>query len=129
MANHPQTQTVGQGADITKTVVAVLLVLAGFGAYFYLAGLGMSGWLCWIALLVALVCAGSVFMLSSWGKEFFAYCKDSVREVKKVVWPTRKEAGQQTLLVFGFVFIMSLLLWLIDMMLQWGIAGKILGWS
>jgi len=51
-----------------------------------------------------------------------------VREVKKVVWPTRKEAGQMTGYVFAFVFVMALFMWLTDKTLEWVLYDLILGW-
>ena len=54
------------------------------------------------ALLVLLIVAAASFFSSEPGKQLIAYGKDSVREVKKVVWPTRKEALQMTGYVFAF---------------------------
>ena len=130
MATNQQVQTVVTGTDKAKLFLTILLAVAGFGTYFYLAGVpSVSGWMRWLALLALLVCAGGVFLWSIWGQQFLAYCKDSVKELKKVVWPTRKEAGQMTLYVFLFVMVMALLLWLIDTLLQWGVFSVILGWG
>ena len=52
-----------------------------------------------------------------------------MREVKKVVWPTRKEAGQMTGYVFVFVVLMALFLWLTDKTLEWALYDLILGWT
>mgnify|MGYP000017293932 CR=1 FL=1 len=49
-------------------------------------------------------------------------------ELKKVVWPTRKEATQMTLVVFAFVFVMALFLWGTDKLLELVLYGLILGW-
>jgi preprotein translocase subunit SecE len=62
------------------------------------------------------------------GKQLIAFGRDSWREVKKVVWPTRKEAIQMTAYVFGFVVIMSIFLWLTDKTLEWVFFDLILGW-
>jgi preprotein translocase subunit SecE len=53
---------------------------------------------------------------------------DAVRETKKVVWPTRKEAMQMTGYVFAFVFVMALFLWLTDKTLEWVLYDLILRW-
>jgi preprotein translocase subunit SecE len=45
-----------------------------------------------------------------------------------VVWPSRKEATQMTLYVFGFVVVMALFLWLTDKTLEWVFYDLILGW-
>jgi preprotein translocase subunit SecE len=63
------------------------------------------------ALLVLLAAAVVVFFTSEPGKQLIAFGRDSVKEVKKVVWPTRKEAMQMTGYVFAFVFVMALFLW------------------
>ena len=60
---------------------------------------------------------------------FIAYAKDSWYEVKKVVWPTRKETTQMTLVVFGFVVIMSLFLWIADKLIEWLVFSVFLGWK
>jgi preprotein translocase subunit SecE len=54
--------------------------------------------------------------------------RDSWRELKKVVWPSRKEAVQLTLYVFGFVVIMALMLWITDKVLETVLFDWILGW-
>lgn len=130
MATNPQVQTVVTGADKAKLFLAIVLAAAGFGVYFVLSdNSSVSGWMRWLALLVLLICAGAFFLWSTWGQQFWAYCKDAVKEVRKVVWPTRKEAGQMTLYVFLFVLIMATFLWLVDMLLQWGIFSLLLGWG
>ena len=58
--------------------------------------------------------------------EFFNQVK---AEVRKVVWPTRKEAMQMTGYVFAFVVVMALFLWLTDKSLEWVLYDLILGWK
>ena len=66
-----------------------------------------------------MVAAAATFFTSEPGKQLIAYGQDSIREVKKVVWPTRKEALQMTGYVFAFVVVMALFLWLTDKTLEW----------
>ncbi len=42
-------------------------------------------------------------------------------EVRKVVWPSRQETMQTTLMVFIIVTILSIFLWFVDMLLGWGV--------
>jgi preprotein translocase subunit SecE len=78
---------------------------------------------------VGLLGAGVVvFVTSELGKEFVGFCRDSWREVRKVVWPARKEAIQMTAYVFAFVVVMALFLWLTDKTLEWVFYDLILGW-
>jgi preprotein translocase subunit SecE len=83
----------------------------------------------WGALLVGLAAAVRGVPDVRAGKELIAFGRDSAKEVKKVVWPTRKEAIQMTAYVFGFVVIMALFLWLTDKTLEWVFYDLILGWK
>jgi preprotein translocase subunit SecE len=122
-----QVETVSTGADKAKVGAAIALVIVAL-AGFYL--LGRQGQLAqWGALIVGLVAAVAVFLTSEPGKEFVGFGRDAVKEVKKVVWPTRKETIQVTLYVFGFVVVMALFLWLTDKTLEWVFYDLILGWK
>jgi preprotein translocase subunit SecE len=85
-------------------------------------------WVRVVALLGLMAAAVALFFTAEVGKQLIAYGRDSVREVKKVVWPTRKEAMQMTGYVFAFVFVMALFLWLTDKTLEWVLYDLVLGW-
>ena len=102
--------------------------MIGALAAFYL--LGKQGQLAqWGALIGCLVVAAAVFFTSETGKQLVAFGRDSWKEVRKVVWPTRKEAIQMTAYVFGFVLIMALFLWFTDKTLEYVFYDLILGWK
>ncbi|NCT99519.1 MAG: preprotein translocase subunit SecE [Comamonadaceae bacterium] len=119
-------QTVHSGADKAKLALAVALVVVGFVAFYLLTGRGALAQ--WGALLVALAAAVGVFVASESGRQLIAFGRDSWKEVKKVVWPARKEAMQMTAYVFAFVVVMALFLWLTDKTLEWVFYDLILGW-
>jgi len=121
-----QVQTVSTGVDKAKLAVAAALVVAALAAYYLLAKQGQIAQ--WGGLLVGMAAAVTVFFSSEPGKELFAFGRDAWREVKKVVWPARKEAIQMTAYVFAFVVIMALFLWLTDKTLEWVFYDLILGW-
>lgn len=126
MAN-PSVETVNTVSDKLLLALGVLLVIAGI-AGFYL--LGTHEWyLRGGALLVGIGAGIAAALASVSGKGFIAFAKDSYREVRKVVWPTRKEAGQTTLVVFGFVLVMAVYLWVSDKTIEWVIFSLILGWK
>ncbi|MED5620555.1 preprotein translocase subunit SecE [Ideonella sp. BN130291] len=127
MTTNPQVETVSTGADKAKLVAAGLLVVGAVVA-FYLLG-RQDLWLRVGALLLILAAAVALFFTSENGKQLIAFGRDSVREVKKVVWPTRKEAVQMTAYVFAFVVVMALFLWLTDKTLEWVLYDLILGWK
>lgn len=122
-----QVQTVSTAGDKAKLVASALLVVAALAAYFLLAKQGAGAQ--WAAFLVLLVMAVVTFLVSEPGKQLIAFGRDAWREVKKVVWPTRKEATQMTAVVFGFVLIMAMFLWLTDKTLEWVFYDLILGWK
>ena len=126
MSTQPQVQTVATGADKAKLAGAALLVLAGIVVFYYLGKQDL--WVRVVALLVLMAAAVALFFTSESGKQLVAFGRDSVREVKKVVWPTRKEAMQMTGYVFAFVFAMALFMWLTDKTLEWVLYDLVLGW-
>jgi len=122
-----QVQTVSTAGDKAKLVASALLVVAALAGYFLLAKQGSLAQ--WAAFLVLLALAVVSFLVSEPGRQLIAFGRDAWREVKKVVWPTRKEATQMTAVVFGFVLIMALFLWLTDKTLEWVFYDLILGWK
>ena len=122
-----QVETVSTNADKAKLGLAVVLVLAALVGFYLLVKQGQVAQ--WGVLLAGLVAAVLVFVSSELGRQFLAFGRDSVREVKKVVWPERREAIQMTAYVFGFVVVMALFLWLTDKTLEWVFYDLILGWK
>ena len=122
-----QVETVSTSADKAKLAAAFALVIGALAAFYLLGKQGQV--VQWGALILGLVAAMVVFMVSEPGRQFVAFGRDSWKEVKKVVWPTRKEAMQMTAYVFGFVVIMALFLWLTDKTLEWLFYDAILGWK
>ncbi len=121
-----QVETVTTGVDKAKLGAALLLVVGALVAFYLLAKQGSL--VQWAALLVGLGVAVVVFLTAEPGKQLLAFGRDSWREVKKVVWPTRKEAIQMTAYVFAFVVVMALFLWVTDKTIEWLFYDLILGW-
>jgi preprotein translocase subunit SecE len=120
-------QTVSASGDKIRLAVAGVLVIAALVAFSMLSAQGSL--VQWLGLLVGLVAAVAVFFTSEAGRQLLAFGRDAVREVKKVVWPERKEAMQITAYVFGFVVVMAVFLWLTDKTLEWVFYDLILGWK
>src|SRR5258706_4352537 len=122
-----QVETVSTNADKAKLALALALVVGALAGFYLLAKQGQIAQ--WGGLAAGLVAAAVVFMTAEPGKQFVAFGRDSWREVKKVVWPARKEAMQMTAYVFAFVVVMALFLWLTDKTLEWVFYDLILGWK
>ncbi len=125
--SNPSIETVSTGADKAKLLGAGALVVAAIVAFYVLGKQDL--WLRVTALLGLVAVALALFFVSEPGKQLVAYGRDSVREVRKVVWPTRKEAGQMTFYVFAFVLVMSLFLWATDKTVEWVLYHLVLGWK
>jgi preprotein translocase subunit SecE len=126
MSNPTTVETVSTGADKAKLAAAAVLLVGGIAAFYVLGKQDL--WLRVLALLALTAAAVAMFFFSESGRQLIAFGRDSVREVKKVVWPTRKEAMQMTGYVFAFVFVMALFLWLTDKTLEWVLYDLVLGW-
>ena len=122
-----EVQTVSASGDKMRLAVAGALVIAALVAFSMLSAQGSL--VQWAGLLVGLAAAVAVFFTSETGRQLLAFGRDAVREVKKVVWPERKEAMQITAYVFAFVVVMALFLWLTDKTLEWVFYDLILGWK
>ena len=113
--------------DKIKLVIAAALVVAGIAGYYWLSA---SSILLRVLSVIAGIAAGAaVAWTSAFGREFVVFARESLAEVKKVVWPTRKETMQTTAAVFAFVVVMAVFLWVSDKTLEWVLYDLILGWK
>jgi preprotein translocase subunit SecE len=112
---NTKTAVVSSGLDFTKLVGAALLVVVGITAFYYFAT--YSALLRVIGLLAVGAAAVALIYQTAVGQQVWQFALDSRMEVRKVVWPTRQETIQATLVVFVMVLIMGILLWLFDMVL------------
>jgi len=113
--------------DHVKLALGAALVAAGVAAYYWLAESALV--LRVLAVLAGIAAGAAVAATSGPGREFAAFSREATTEVKKVVWPTRKDTMQTTAAVFAFVVVMALFLWLSDKTLEWVLYEVILGWK
>lgn len=80
--------------------------------------------------VVALLALGLVTLWvainTSQGAVLWETVKESQTEVRKVVWPSRQETNQTTLIVVVLTIIMAFVLWGLDTLIGW-IASLIIG--
>jgi preprotein translocase subunit SecE len=126
MANQP-VQTVNTSGDKMKVGLAICAAVAGVVGFYLLAG--QSTLVRSLALVAGLLVGIGLLWTSMSGQGFLAFAKEAIRETKKVVWPTRKEAMQITAIVFGFVLVMAMFLWGTDKILEFVLYDLILGWK
>jgi preprotein translocase subunit SecE len=104
------------GMDVAKLALSVLLLILGIYAFYYFAA--ESTLLRVLGLLVVVGVSAAIAYRTAVGQRLWGFVSDSRMEVRKVVWPTRQETVQTTLIVFVMVLIMGILLWLFDMVLM-----------
>jgi preprotein translocase subunit SecE len=107
----------GKGLDWVKWGVVAALVAAGVYANSYFAAESLL--LRTIGLLVLAGVAGWVAVQTTRGRAFLELCLEARTEIRKVVWPSRQETTQTTIVVLIVVFVVALILWLLD----WGLNG------
>jgi preprotein translocase subunit SecE len=127
--SNQSVQTVGTSNDKFKVALAVVATIAGVVGFFILKGQNKPALMCAGALVAGLAIAVLLLWTSATGRDFLGFAKESVRETKKVVWPTGKEARQITAVVFGFVLVMAIFLWGTDKILEFLMYDVILGWK
>ena len=108
-------------ADKVKLILAVLVLAGAIGAFYYYAD--QSTLIRVAGLLVAVGIATAIAYQTAEGRRAWAFLGDARTEIRKVVWPTRKETAQTTLLVFGMVILAAIFLWLLDMGLLWAVRS------
>ncbi len=101
--------------DTLKFLIAVILLIGGVVGFYWFEG--HSNLLRVIGLLAAVAAAGLVAVQTEKGRAIWSFLIDSRTEVRKVVWPTRQDAMQTTLIVLLVVILMSLFMWGVDAIL------------
>ena len=104
-------------ADKAKLYAAIVIVIAGVAGYYYLGG--QPAWIRWMPVLGSLALGALVVAFSAYGHAFREFLTLARVELRKIVWPTRQETLQTTLVVFGFVIVAGIFFWLLDLALAW----------
>ena len=95
-----------------------LLVLGLVGFYYFSEGSNLYRVL---GLLVVVGASSALFLNTAKGRDLLGFMRGARTEVRKMVWPTRQEALQTTLIVMVLVVLVGIFLWLVDMFLGWGV--------
>jgi preprotein translocase subunit SecE len=103
--------------DTAKLLLSATILVGSIFAYYYYAD--ESALLRAIGVLVGFALAIWVAFQSAQGKTLWAFIQGSRVELRKVVWPTREETMQTTVVVLVFTMIMATFFWLLDLFLLW----------
>ena len=116
MTDELKVQNAG-GADKARLVAAVVLVVAGIVAFYTFDSAPL--WQRWLAVVAGLVLGVASVATSVYGKAVVQFVTDARVELRKIVWPTRRETGMTTAVVFGFVVLGGVFFWIVDLILAW----------
>lgn len=110
--------------DGLKWLLVVLLVAAGVIGNSYFSDVSVLYRV--LALLVGGALAAFIAVKTAKGNAFWGLMREAHGELRRVVWPTRQEVNQTTIIVVAVVIVMSIILWLLDTLLGW-LASLIIG--
>ena len=103
--------------DSAKLVLAIAVLIAGIAGYYWFAGMPVAVRI--LMVLAGLGIGAALLFWSAQGQVLWQYIQGSRVELRKMVWPTRQETLQTTLVVFVFVLLLGVFFWLVDMLLAW----------
>ena len=121
---NSKVETMGNTLDTVKLVVAVLIVSGGLVAFYFFAEQPLLYRV--LGILTGIGIAIFIAYQTNKGRQVWSFFQGAQTEVRKVVWPTKQETVQTTLIVILMVIFVAILLWLLDMFLGWSI-GSLMG--
>ncbi len=108
-----QVQTGASALDTAKLVAAVAILVGGIAAFYLLDAYPLV--VRWLIVLAALGAGVAVALQSAQGRTLWAFVQGSRVELRKVVWPTRQETMQTTLVVVVVIVVMGIFFWALDL--------------
>ena len=117
-----QIENLKSGSDQWKTILAILIVVAGLALY-YVNPLAFNALTKVLVTLAVFAIAVTVFVKSDQGDRFVHFLKETRIELRKVVWPTRPETIKTTGIIMVAVVIVAIFLWIVDAFFTWGVQS------
>ena len=103
--------------DQLKWFMAAVLVAGAVGGFYYFGDHSLLYRV--IGIIVVTSVAVAIAFQTEKGRQAWALMQDARTELRKVVWPTRNETLQTTLIIIGVVTVTAIMLWMLDGLLAW----------
>jgi preprotein translocase subunit SecE len=116
---NSETEVSRSPLDTPLLVLALLVLTGGIGGFYYFEQFPAA--VRWVIMLASAAAAAGVAYLTTQGKLLFAFVRGSSVELRRVVWPNRKETLQTTLVIMVVVLALAVLLWGVDALLLKGV--------
>ena len=117
IGNETQAREAADLLDLGKWALGVIILGIGVFGYHHYDNFPIAYRL--LALIPVIGAGLLMIFLTNGGQSFWKLGKSAYGEIGKIAWPTTTEANQTTLIVVGVVFLAAMLLWLLDMLLNW----------
>jgi len=118
---NTQAKEASSGIDVFKYVLSLALISAGVVAFYQFSDFSQLYRV--LGIVAVVIMSLAIMMTTAVGHQSWAFAQEAKLEVRKVVWPSRSETMQTTLMVFAMVIIVGFILWLLDMFLFWAITS------
>jgi preprotein translocase subunit SecE len=112
--------TTGSPLDKMKLAFAAVLFGAAVFAYHYFED--QSGLYRAIGVIVVAAVSVGIALTTAPGRAAWGFGREARQELRKVIWPTRKETLQTTLVVVAMVILVAIILWLLDLLFRFGVS-------
>ncbi len=106
-------------ADKIKLYLALIISVASISVFYIYTEYSLL-----YRVLIMLVAFAISFFIASqteWGSELISFLRLATVEMKKIVWPSKKETTQTTMIVGVMVLIIGIMLWIFDQFIGWGV--------
>ncbi|MFC6277447.1 preprotein translocase subunit SecE [Psittacicella hinzii] len=81
-----------------------------------------------VVVIVAIVLAILTFLLTNQGRKFLKFSMEAMLELRKIYYPTRKEALQTSIIVVLISVLVSFMFWFFDFVIQYFVT-LVTNWS
>jgi preprotein translocase subunit SecE len=124
MTEHTDNKADGRSADWLWLIVSAAVLIGGFVAFYVFKTLPAS--VRYLAVIAGIALSVGALVMTALGRQVWEFALGSRIELRKMVWPTVKQAQTTTAVVFVFVLVLGVFFWLVDMLLGY-ITRSLLG--
>jgi preprotein translocase subunit SecE len=120
MTTTPETEATPSRWDTPLLWLAIAVLAGSIGAFYYLEGQAAT-WMRWVGMVAGAVVSVVIASRTETGRVILSYRQGAMIELRRVVWPSRRETMQTTLLIVVVVMVLAVFLWGVDAVLIWAV--------